>query len=93
MKEDYTTYLIRNIPRKTWNKVKVKGIEKGLKLNDLDGVCCEKCGNPTFNQVFLLRKISAVLSPNGKGGFLPLPVFQCSNCGYINEELMPKTDE
>ena len=35
MKEDYTTYLIRNIPRKTWNKVKVKGIEKEMKLNDL----------------------------------------------------------
>ena len=35
MKEDCTTYLIRNIPRKTWNKVKVKGIEKGIKLNDI----------------------------------------------------------
>ena len=35
MKEDYTTYLVRNIPRKTWNKVKVKGIEKGIKLNEL----------------------------------------------------------
>ena len=35
MKDNNTTYLIRNIPRKTWNKVKVKGIEKGLKLNDL----------------------------------------------------------
>ena len=66
---------------------------EGLKLNDLDGVTCQKCDNPTFNQVFLLRKISAVLSPNGKGGFLPLPVFQCANCGYINEELMPKADE
>ena len=66
---------------------------EGLQLNDLDGVTCEKCENPTFNQVFLLRKISAVLSPNGKGGFLPLPVFQCSNCGFINDELMPKTNE
>jgi hypothetical protein len=35
MKDNNTTYLIRNIPRKTWNKVKVKGIEKGMKLNDL----------------------------------------------------------
>ena len=35
MKDNNTTYLIRNIPRKTWNKVKVKGIEKEMKLNDL----------------------------------------------------------
>ena len=41
---------------------------EGLKLNDLDGVKCEKCENPTFNQVFLLRKISAPLS------FLFLPI-------------------
>ena len=65
---------------------------KGLKLKDLDGVECNECGNPTFIQVHLLRKISAVLSPNGKGGFLPVPIFQCAACGHINEELMPRTD-
>ena len=35
MKEDYTTYLVRNIPRSMWNKVKVKGIESNKRLNDL----------------------------------------------------------
>lgn len=65
---------------------------EGLKLKDLDAVECEECGNPTFIQVHLLRKISAVLSPNGKGGFLPVPIFQCAACGHINEELMPRTD-
>ena len=33
--EEYTTYLIRKIPRETWNKVKVKGIENSTNLNDL----------------------------------------------------------
>ena len=65
---------------------------KGLKLKDLDGVECNECGNPTFIQVHLLRKISAVLSPNGKGGFLPVPIFQCAACGHINEDLMPRTE-
>jgi hypothetical protein len=35
IKENYTTYLVRNIPRNTWNKVKVKSIEKEIKLNEL----------------------------------------------------------
>jgi len=65
---------------------------KGLQLKDLDGVECEECQNPTFIQVHLLRKISAVLSPSGKGGFLPVPIFQCASCGHINDELMPRTD-
>jgi len=66
---------------------------QGLKLKDLDAVECSECGNPTFLQVNLLRKISPVLSPSGKAGFLPLPVFQCYKCGNINEELMPRTED
>ena len=74
-------------------KEKLSNNLKGLKLKDLDGVECEECQNPTFIQVHLLRKISAVLSPNGKGGFLPVPIFQCASCGHINEELMPRTED
>ena len=66
---------------------------EGLKLKDLDDVVCKECKNPTFIQVHLLRKISAVLSPSGKGGFLPIPIFQCAGCGHINEELMPRTED
>ena len=77
--EDFKQNLARNL--------------EGLKINDLDGVVCDACENPTFIQVHLLRKISAVLSPNGKGGFLPLPVFQCAACGNINKELMPRTQD
>tara|TARA_R100001443_G_scaffold87712_1_gene94270 strand:- start:797 stop:1072 length:276 start_codon:yes stop_codon:yes gene_type:complete len=71
-------------------KAKLSRNLEGLKLKDLDDVVCSECGNPTFIQVHLLRKISAVMSPNGKGGFLPVPIFQCANCGHINEELMPR---
>jgi len=65
---------------------------KGLQLKDLDAVECDKCGNPTFEQVTLLRKISPVMNPTGKAGFLPIPIYQCSACTHINDELMPKTD-
>ena len=65
---------------------------EGLQLKDLDSVECDKCGCPTFEQVTLLRKISPVMNPTGKAGFLPIPIYQCSACGHINDELMPKTD-
>ena len=32
---EYTTYLIRNIPRKEWKKVRMLCLDKGVKLNDL----------------------------------------------------------
>ena len=63
---------------------------KGLVPSDLPDVVCNECGNPTFIQVVLLKKVSAALAPSGNTSFLPLPVFECSNCGNVNDELLPK---
>tara|TARA_R100001015_G_C4634968_1_gene202895 strand:- start:9829 stop:10074 length:246 start_codon:yes stop_codon:yes gene_type:complete len=64
---------------------------KGMSPSDLPDVVCDKCGNPTFRQVVLLKKVSAALSPSGNTSFLPMPVFECSNCGHVNDDLLPKT--
>ena len=63
---------------------------KGLTPADLPDVVCDKCGNATFRQVVLLKKVSAAVSPSGNTSFLPMPVFECSNCGHVNDELLPK---
>ena len=51
---------------------------------------CEKCGNDTFNHVFKLRKLSALLSPTGQETMIPMQVFACVKCGHINEAFLPK---
>ena len=63
---------------------------KGMTPSDLPDVVCAECGNPTFRQVVLLKKVSAAISPNGNTSFLPMPVFECSSCGHVNDELLPK---
>ena len=60
--------------------------------NDLEDVLCEKCQNQTFTQVFLFKKISAVLSPSGKASMIPLQVFKCDSCGHINKDFVPNQD-
>lgn len=50
--------------------------------NALDFVC-PKCGKPTFEQVIIIKRISALLSPDGKGSLIPLPVYRCTECKYI----------
>ena len=52
--------------------------------------CCEKCGNNTFTQVFLVRKLSALLSPAGKESMIPMQTFACAKCGHINEGFQMK---
>ena len=54
---------------------------------------CESCGNDTFTQVYKMRKLSALLSPTGKPTMIPIQVFACHKCGYINEEFQIKEDD
>jgi len=45
----------------------------------------------------LMKKISAIASPNGKEGIIPIPTFSCVACGYVNQMFRPvksaRTDE
>ena len=49
-------------------------------------VKCEKCENQTFKQSLLLRKLSALVSPNGQETLVPVQVFACEKCGHVNSE-------
>jgi len=64
-----------------------------VNISELEDVVCEKCQNPTFVNVVLLKRIPATLSPSGKKSFLPMPAFECSICGFVNDELIPKLPE
>ena len=44
---------------------------------------CENCGSAIFNQGFILRTLSALLSGSGEPMLIPVPVFTCSKCGEI----------
>ncbi len=51
---------------------------------------CEKCENDTFQQVYQMRKLSALLSPAGQESMIPIQVFCCAKCGHINKGFLPK---
>lgn len=51
---------------------------------------CEKCENLYFIPVFCLKKISALVSPNGKEVNIPVQTFACSKCSHVNEDFVPK---
>ena len=52
-------------------------------------IVCENCGNLTFQEVLLMKKVSALVSPNGKEGIVPIPTFSCVACGYVNQMFRP----
>ena len=51
---------------------------------------CDECGHDTFQTVFKLRTISAMMSPSGEEMLVPIQAFACVKCGHINKEFLPK---
>ena len=56
-----------------------------IDLSDADTMKCQKCENSIFIQGYVIKKISAILSPTGEEVIAPVQVFNCGNCG----ELLP----
>ena len=52
-------------------------------LSDADTMKCQKCENPVFIQGYVIKKISAIVSPTGKEVIAPIQVFNCGNCGEM----------
>ena len=52
-------------------------------LKDADTMKCQKCENTIFIQGYVIKKISAIVSPTGKEVIAPIQVFNCGNCGEM----------
>ena len=62
-------------------------------LKQADTIKCKECGNYLWIQSFILKKLSALVSPTGQETMIPVQVFSCGNCGKVPDNMMPKGDE
>jgi uncharacterized Zn finger protein len=60
-----------------------------IDLSNAQDVTCESCGNYTFQEVALMKRVSALVSPTGKEAIVPIPTFGCNACGFINKQFLP----
>ena len=65
-------------PMKPLPKQQVK-----IDLSDADTMKCQACGNTVFIQGYVIKKISAIVSPTGEEVIAPIQVFNCGNCGEM----------
>ncbi len=61
-------------------------MQEQIDISKTSAVNCESCGNSTFKQSLLLRKLSALVSPTGQETLVPVQVFACEKCGNVNSE-------
>ena len=61
-------------------------MRESIDFSKTSQIKCEACGCSTFKQTLLLRKMSALVSPNGQETIIPMQVFACEKCGHVNKE-------
>ena len=64
-------------------------LPSGIDIKQTSEVTCTTCGNNVFVQGVFLRRVSALVSPQGRDGYLPVPTFYCTSCGGVNDEFVP----
>ena len=74
------------IPRKQPQQVQVD-------LKQADTIKCKSCNNYLYIQSFVLKKLSALVSPTGQETMIPVQVFSCGNCGKIAEGMLDESEE
>jgi len=60
-----------------------------IDLKDTEAILCDKCKNDTFEIVYYMRKVSSVITGETNPSLIPIAVYGCSECGYINEMFKP----
>lgn len=60
-----------------------------IDLSQATTMTCAECGSEQFKMEYLIKKVSALLSPTGDEMVIPMQVFSCSKCGIIPEDFLP----
>jgi len=61
-------------------------MEEQIDFSKTTEIACEACNGKTFKQTLLMRKMSALVAPNGQETIIPMAVFACEKCGHVNKE-------
>ena len=57
-------------------------------LRDADTIKCGDCNNYLFITSFILKRLSAIVSPSGQEALIPVQVYSCGNCGQVAEGML-----
>ena len=69
-------------------KMKKPKAQVKVDLRDAETIKCSSCDNYLFITSFILKRLSAIVSPNGQEALIPVQVYSCGNCGQVAEGML-----
>ena len=62
-------------------------------LKNAENAKCEECSCTSFSPVFIIKRLSALISPTGQDMNVPIQLFQCTECKHVNKEWLPDEED
>ena len=63
--------------------------QKKINFEDLTDVKCDECQGEYFRPAAMMKRLSPLISPNGKEQLIPVQIFRCDDCGHVNKAFIP----
>jgi hypothetical protein len=61
----------------------MQNVNINVNPEDLQDIVCENCNGEFFTPCFMIKRLSAIQSPNGQEMMFPVQVFKCDSCGEV----------
>ena len=59
------------------------GDQQTVDLKNGETMKCEQCESSLFSVSYIIKRISAIISPTGQEAIVPVQVYSCGNCGEV----------
>ena len=69
-------------------KMKKPKAQVQVDLRDAETIKCSSCDNYLFITSFILKRLSAIVSPSGQEALIPVQVYSCGNCGEVADGML-----
>ena len=57
--------------------------QQKVDLSTAETMKCEQCGSTLFNTAFVIKRVSAIVSPTGQEAIVPIQVYSCDGCSKV----------
>jgi len=67
-------------------------VKNEIDIEKAETMKCEECDSSLFTISYLIKKISAIISPTGQEVLAPIQVYTCKSCGEIPKIFLKELD-
>ncbi len=61
-------------------------------LSKYDTLKCEQCESSLFSLSYIIKRVSAIISPTGQEAIIPVQVYSCDGCSKVPDIFLKEID-